>query len=270
MSAPFECHRCGHALQVADDRGAQFVSCPKCGSYTTVPGSDQSEGYECEDPFKNCPHCEKELPAKAVLCNGCGYNFKTGRRINARRNVTPFYRHWGSNMPLRLAVAGVATLLLAPLVLVAERPVEVVALCCWPVFMLLSAGTFRTATLSRERRGRCDLWTRQWVAFVPMPGRHLLLDRRCMTVEPHAEGVGLAGWGEALMDSGPRRGRALLLPFMLLFYGYTRLAVGTCVLKLADDRGSRVERFVIYRCRGEEQMREVGDALCEVAGLSYS
>src|SRR5262245_54953161 len=105
MSARFNCHRCNQPLQAAEGYEGGFVRCPKCGSYTSLPDAEQAEGYGCAEPFKPCPHCEKELPAKAVLCNGCGYDFKTGRRISARRAVKPFYRHWGANIPLRLAVA---------------------------------------------------------------------------------------------------------------------------------------------------------------------
>ncbi len=270
MSDGFNCHRCGHPLHPAEGYEGPFVSCPKCGAYTSLPDAEQPDGYGCAEPFTTCPHCEKELPAKAVLCNGCGYNFKTGRRVNARRNVKPFFRHWGGNLPLRLAATGTLVLLFAPAILFVEHPALLVALCVWPGFVVFSAGTFRTATLSRTRHGRCELRTRQWVMFVPMPGRALLLDRRCMTVEADLEGRGMQGWGEAFLDHFSYRVRFFISPTLLLVQLYLMLAVGKFALRLADDRGSRVERLVIYRCRSEERMRDIGDTLCEVAGLSYS
>ncbi|HEX5270489.1 MAG TPA: hypothetical protein VFW33_08395, partial [Gemmataceae bacterium] len=204
-----------------------------------------------------------------VLCTGCGYDYKTGRRVNARRVFKPFFRRWGANLPPRLAVVGFLFLLVVPPLLVVERTALLVALALWPAFVLFSAGTFRTASLTRHRNGRCELRTRQWVAFVPMPGRTLVLDRRCMTVESDLEGGGATAWVEAVL-SNTYRLRFILIPGVALFYLYAMLAVGKYALTLADDRGSRVERTVIYRCRSEERMREVADTLCEVAGLSYS
>jgi hypothetical protein len=269
MSVEFNCHRCNHPLQVGEGAEVQAVCCPKCGSYTSVPNADKAVGYDCKEPFKSCPHCDKELPARAVLCNGCGYNFKTGRRVNARRSFKPFFQSWGANIPLRLAVAGALVVLCAPAILFAEQPPLLVTLSAWPVFLLFSAGTFRTASLSRDRRGRCELRTRQWVAFLPMPGRTLLLHRDSMTVQADLEGR-TEGWGEAFLDHVPYRVRFLFVPELILLQLYAMLVVGKFSLRLVDDRGSRVERIVIYRCRSEERMREVGDALCDVAGLSYS
>jgi hypothetical protein len=269
MGVPLRCHRCDHPIPVAEDFEGRFISCPKCGSYTSLPNAEQPDGYDCAEPFKTCPHCEKELPARAVLCNGCGYDFKTGRRINARRNFKPFFCRWGVNVPLRLAVAGVLCLLCVPPLVLVEQTAIVFALCLWPIFLFLSTGTFRTACLSRDRRGRCDLLTRQWIAFVPLPGRTIPLDRRSMSVETNLEGGGAGGWAEAALDNSWRL-RFLVAPAFLLFSLYAMLAVGRYALTLAEDRSSRVERTVFYRCRSETRMREVADTLCDVAGLSWS
>src|SRR5262249_51176714 len=151
--------RCDNPLQPTEGYGGKFVRCPKCGSFTSVPGAKQAEGYGCEVPFKICPHCDQELPAQAVICTRCLYNFKTGRRMNVRRNLKPIYHYWGGNVALRLAAAGVLLLLCAPALLFVEHQGVVVALCAWPVLLLLSVGTFRTASLSRNREGRCDVTT---------------------------------------------------------------------------------------------------------------
>jgi hypothetical protein len=58
MSARLKCHRCDHPLQPAEGYEGPFVCCPKCGSYTSLPGAEQAEGYDCAEPFKHCPHCE--------------------------------------------------------------------------------------------------------------------------------------------------------------------------------------------------------------------
>ena len=163
-----------------------------------------------------------------------------------------------------------------PLIYWVDRSAAVVALAAWPVVVFVSAGGFRTATLRRDRRGKCTLTTRLWVCFVPLPGRTLRLDRRWIGVEPDLEGGGLTAWVEMLIAERLQR-RVILLPAVALLslavallYLYAMLAVGKHVLTLAEDRGSRVERTVIYRCRSEDTMREIADALCEVAGLSYA
>jgi len=269
MSASFACHRCDYPLQPAEGYEGQFVRCPKCGSYTSLPGAAQADGYACAEPFKSCPNCEQELPAQAILCTRCLFNFKTGRRVNVRRALKPFFRHWGGNVPLRLAIAGVLLLLCAPALLWVDRVGVVIALCAWPVLLLLAAGAFCTASLRRDRQGRCDLITRQWVCFVPLPARTCLLDRRCMSIESSLEGGGAAAWVEALLANSIRL-RLFFAPVLVLIYLYAMVAVGKYAVMLADDRGSRVERTVIYRCRRESTMREIVDAFCDVARLSCS
>jgi Uncharacterised protein family UPF0547 len=268
MSTSITCHRCGLPFEPGEGCGGKFARCPKCRSYNSLPGADPTPAYDCAEPFKNCPHCDQELPTKAILCARCGYNFKTGRVIKARRSFKPIVHHWGGNVPMRLAIAGVLVLLCAPLVYWVDRSAAVAALAAWPLAVIVSAGGFRTATLRRDRRGKCSLITRPWVCFVPLPGRTLRLDRCSMRVEPDLEGGGLANWVQLLLGERLRL-RIVFLPAVGLLYLYAMLAVGKYVLTLAEDCGSRVERTIIYRCRSEDTMREIADTLCEVAGLSY-
>ncbi len=80
---PITCHRCGVSFQPGEGCGGEFASCPKCGSYTSLPGSQPAPTLDCAEPFKSCPHCGKELPAKAMLCVRCGYNYKAGQVVKA-------------------------------------------------------------------------------------------------------------------------------------------------------------------------------------------
>jgi hypothetical protein len=269
MTTPFRCHRCAYLLQPAEGFQGTFLRCPKCGSDTSLPGTEPDPGYEYAQPFKPCPHCGQDLPVKAILCNRCGYNFKTGRRITERRTCPPFFRRWDGALPLRLALAGVLLPLCLPVLLWQNVAAAALVLIVWTVVLLGTAGTFPTVSLRRDQHGRCTLHTRQWVAFLPLVSRTRRLDRHTMRLEPDVEGGGVAAWVDLLL--GDRIWlRLCLTPAVAFLYLYAMLAVGTHVLTLADDRGSRVERIRIYRCRRESKMREVADTICEVAGLSYS
>ncbi len=83
------------------------------------------------------------------------------------------------------------------------------------------------------------------------------------------EGGGLAAWIQLLL--GDRiRVRVFLFPGVAFLYLYAMLAVGTHVLVLADDRGSHVERLILYRCRSESKLRQIAATIREVAGLEYT
>jgi hypothetical protein len=112
------------------------------------------------------------------------------------------------------------------------------------------------------------------VCFVPLPARAILIDRRSMSVESNLESGGLARWTQDAADGMWERPIVIVsLGFLVLngtLYLISMIVMGTYAVTLADDRGSRIERTVIYRCRRESTLREVVDALGEVARLSVS
>jgi hypothetical protein len=267
MSVLITCHRCDHQFEPGEGCGGQFARCPKCGSFTSLPGAEPKPNYDCTEPFKNCPECGKDLPVKAVLCVRCGYDFRSGRRVHARPHVKPFYQNWNGNIPLRLAAAGLLLPAGTPILLWENTLWATVLLSAWVVVVILSAGTFRTASLRREERGRCTLKTTQWVIFIPFVTRTLLLDRGLMSLEASFEVGGFTGYLRSEVGDSAPIFQSLL---EILVYLYLMVVAGTCVLALADDRGSRIERTTIYRCRRQGKIREIADTICKIAGLRYS
>lgn len=95
----FACESCQRQYAWKPELAGRKAKC-KCGATIVVPqepGGDENGLYAFNDgPERGttsaedgtssvrCPHCGQELPGDAVLCVGCGYNFKTGQRMNTR------------------------------------------------------------------------------------------------------------------------------------------------------------------------------------------
>jgi phage FluMu protein Com len=98
MKIHVQCTKCGHKLAVDDQFAGKKGKCPKCANVfvVTVPASaaapapaaktapaavpKKAAAPAAEGP-KACPGCGKAVDAKAVICMGCGFNFRTGKKI---------------------------------------------------------------------------------------------------------------------------------------------------------------------------------------------
>jgi len=102
MSAIVTCPSCNQRYQVrAEEAGRQFA-CSKCGQPLTVPrpnsaapkevapslgdfleeelaGFHGPEHHRAPPGTPACPNCQAPMPAGAILCVACGYDFKTGK-----------------------------------------------------------------------------------------------------------------------------------------------------------------------------------------------
>ncbi len=89
-----KCEHCGYEFSVPDDSPLTQISCPSCGAMTTVPPPEDAtpppprfdfkDGSPPATETKRCPVCGNEVPADAVLCVNCGYDWRTGRQIPSR------------------------------------------------------------------------------------------------------------------------------------------------------------------------------------------
>src|SRR5262245_43431015 len=89
MSIRFSC-TCGKPLQVKDEQAGTRARCPFCRAVVSVPAGAQEEPESLPGvvPFMTCPKCKAEWPPETVVCVGCGYNFKTGKKLKTRYKVT--------------------------------------------------------------------------------------------------------------------------------------------------------------------------------------
>ncbi|NQT50440.1 hypothetical protein HQ576_00225 [bacterium] len=105
----FQCS-CGKMLKTGDDMAGRQVRCPACRQVVAVPAAearevdvvasriveepaddllggdaldldaaDEGAAEDVQGPTKTCPACHVTLPAGAVLCTTCGYDFRTGK-----------------------------------------------------------------------------------------------------------------------------------------------------------------------------------------------
>ena len=74
---------CGKRLRVSDEQAGRKVRCPVCQDMVRVPGEKAEEpdaGYAVET-VRKCPSCRAEWTEDAVVCIRCGYNFRTGKKM---------------------------------------------------------------------------------------------------------------------------------------------------------------------------------------------
>jgi len=113
MAITFTC-ACGQRLSARDDLQGKTTKCPKCGASLTIPAADPAAPEasqpapssvpaprttpppviapplddipvrEAPPPQSACPGCGAGMPLGAIICIACGYNAKTGRRIETQ------------------------------------------------------------------------------------------------------------------------------------------------------------------------------------------
>ena len=76
MPVRVKCPSCGRGLQVPERLLGKPVKCPGCGKAMTIAARTGTPGGA-----RHCPSCGAELGPDAVLCTGCGFNTKTGRKL---------------------------------------------------------------------------------------------------------------------------------------------------------------------------------------------
>jgi phage FluMu protein Com len=106
MKINVKCAQCGNTLAVDEKFAGKKGKCPKCGAVFVIqppaanaapaapparpaatpksapaPAPKVTAGTVSEGP-KSCLGCGKAVDAKAVICMNCGYNFKTGKKLN--------------------------------------------------------------------------------------------------------------------------------------------------------------------------------------------
>lgn len=118
MAIEFVCPTCGKTLKLRDEAAGKRGRCPQCQAVITVPDQSLAEDDLIEivpadaPPAKKppalppkpvkppvstamtpaapeavsaatkpCPGCGKALPEKAVICVSCGFNLKTGKKL---------------------------------------------------------------------------------------------------------------------------------------------------------------------------------------------
>jgi hypothetical protein len=176
-----------------------------------------------------CPHCEAALPDGAVLCVNCGYHLEKGERLRTVRQR--LRRTWETGLTSPARLGGLAVVVLGG---VAFAVFVAGGWWCLPlcaVVGLVLAALGSRIVLERDRSGRPWLTVHGW--FLLLPVRKRVIDlRRCDSVL-----LDYAGNDEA----------------------------ETYYVEVDGKKFSRPIR--VYAGSSERVMREITDALQEVAGL---
>jgi DNA-directed RNA polymerase subunit M/transcription elongation factor TFIIS len=83
MPIAFRC-ACGTPLKVKDALAGKKVKCPKCGTSLAVPEAGYSPDDEVVD-VRDCPSCGEMLASDAVICIGCGHDFRSGQKAASKK-----------------------------------------------------------------------------------------------------------------------------------------------------------------------------------------
>lgn len=83
MPIAFRC-ACGTPLKVKDALAGKKVKCPKCGKSLAVPEPADDADDEIVD-VRDCPSCGEALASDAVICIGCGHDFRTGQKAKPKK-----------------------------------------------------------------------------------------------------------------------------------------------------------------------------------------
>jgi hypothetical protein len=195
---------------------------------------------------RTCPLCRSPLAEKAVLCIGCGYDLRTGKR---RKTVSEGHeRHWttGREMGVRTAyVVGLVTVVAAAALLhLSPANRFFLGMTGVALAVVLGLGTFVRISLKRDGNGVWRLTKQRWIAFLPC--RRVTVDlRRYDAVYVDSRAGPPLSWHSVLLER--QQGDLYLL----------------------ELGGRRVRKpLPIYRGMSEITMKEMVDALQELAGLS--
>jgi hypothetical protein len=287
MAILFDCRGCGRRLKVSEVYRGKRTKCPECSAISVVPEHDelpvldaaavqeapasggparvrlapaQSEGIGVAEVGPTCPSCRKVLERGAVLCVDCGYDFRTGRRLETAHER--FEQRWDSGMPLSLRLGLLialqcACLLAAPLT--GEVLWALALIFAVSVFLVLLLGTWIRLHVIRTGKGKV-LLTRTWcLCFIPAI-RHQVNVRRYDRILIDATGF----------DWTPLITLVLLflicgVPGLLLLAWRLHFAPARFHVYLKSDR--RGEEFSLYHSADDGKMRQIVETLEELTGL---
>ena len=251
MSIEFHCTGCGRLLRVEDALAGRKTRCPRCDAVSVVPDATTPVAAILAEPAATavvdglpadtdevaavCPGCQTDMLPGAVVCLECGYHLKDGKRLRTVRE--PLARHWDNGLTPGQRLLGLAAVLAGTALVVLHGWLRRSRVEWWwllgfaAVYALITLGwTFRI-TLARDQQGRLRLTKRQWVCFVPVSRWSVNVSKyRCVWLD-HAAGE----------DTD--------------FY----------TLELAGDHGQTP--VTVYRGANEEVMKDLADALRDLAGL---
>jgi hypothetical protein len=278
---------CLNEFQVAQEQAAQGCSCPSCGGTVVVTRApvrrkSSAEGISrthdirpVEEPDEEttpvvlalpelCPQCNQEMPAGAVLCVGCGYDHRIGRK----RSTTRSERKSQAVIPLRggreLALIGggfggllllIVTSILAsryPLTAVAFFFLATVALAAPCVLVFLANAR---VSVSPKGDGRALCTAVYQIVQLPFHQRQLVLS-------PHHRLV----W----CHETPPEAIAFLLVLVALglipgIVWWILILSKRSFLRVEDTVSGKTQRFSILW--GEQSLRELIDTIQEVIDL---
>jgi ribosomal protein L40E len=99
MAILLDCPNCQKKLRLPDEARGVQAQCPHCeaifdvsapapppldpNAVITVQEAGADEGAAIGIQGRICPVCNADLPREAVLCVRCGFDFRSGKKLNA-------------------------------------------------------------------------------------------------------------------------------------------------------------------------------------------
>jgi hypothetical protein len=243
------------------------VVTPRQAAVTWTEEDEDNSRYEVSGGLPiTCPQCHRELPAGTVLCVGCGWDLKTGKK-KAALQYEPFQRYWEPWLSYegRLNLFLAATLISFILSIIGAILADswYFTLGPWVGFVATVAfllGTFNRVDLARDRRGNARL-TQTWrVFFVLRPTQTIDLREYDGVVTGRSLDAGCYEW---------------LIMFILLAYFvvpgllWWHYIIRKSKYHVALARSHGYAEIMLYRGNSQETAEEIAEALRDAAHLRY-
>jgi hypothetical protein len=279
MPFDFPCPNCRSVLRAQEEFVGLTTRCPRCDGACLVPDPAQAAAAAAcavttapslgdgawPTGATACPSCGAALAADAVLCIGCGFDQRLGRRRRTRKKRLDLRWTAGPSLPTRWLQLGLSVFLLIlalPLSLTAAPqwpPVVVVApltallLLALLVLFLGGVSSFR---VYRTAEGKLRLEEMRYICFIPRGVRDVSFGRFEAIEIVYTEVFGFTRY-----YCETPRSHWIAQPFGEEITS----SVGSCRVALRGRRER--ETLVVYRGPEGDYMRAIIDALQDLSGL---
>jgi hypothetical protein len=280
MSIDFPCPNCHGVLRAQEEFVGLTTRCPRCDGACLVP--DPAQPAAAADAAVTtaralgdapwppgataCPSCGAALAAGAVLCVGCGFDQRLGRRRRTRRKRLDLRWTAGPSLLTRCLQFGVSIclLLLALLLSLAAAPQWPPLVVVAPLtallllaLLVLSLGGVSSFRVYRTAEGKLRLEEMRYICFIPRGFRDVSFGRFEAVEIVYTE---LFGFTRMYVPENPRS------PWTAQPFGEEfTTSVGSCRVALRGKRER--ETLVVYRGPEGDYMRAIIDALQDLSGL---
>ncbi len=247
-------------------RRAAPPASPKRAAQTWTAEDEDASPYDVTGGVpRPCPACGRAMEAADLLCVGCGFDVRAGKKRG--REYPPFQRSWEAGLSrdrrwsVFLMLAGSSLVLSAMTVVVFG--VWFLSIGPWLGFLAMTSfllGTFARIDMARDRRGNVKLTQTWYVCFVERPTQAIDLREYQGVVTGRSLDAGCFEWLIFFILLA-----YFIVPGVLWWYHVIRKTK----FHTALTHSHNYPDVILYRGNSQEQAEEIAETLRDAAHLRY-